>query len=134
MAFPSEMFKVKPVILNTVEFIRLNLLSIDENDLYDLRLIYSELLCNAVIHGNKSDSNKLVTLTVELEEDTVCSVISDEGCGFDYGSLLCEACLESNVYNERGRGIMLVHSLADDISFNGRGNEIKFLKKVKRNG
>lgn len=134
VAFSSEMFKVKPIILKTVEFIRMNLDSIDENDLYDLRLIFSELLVNAVIHGNKNDSHKFVNLSVELENDSVSSVISDEGSGFDHTALLAEARSNKNIFSERGRGIMLVHSLADSMAYNAAGNEIKFCKKVNVNG
>ena len=128
------MYKVKSIILNTVEFIRLNLLTIDENDLYDLRLIYSELLCNAIIHGNKNDSGKYVNLTVELDDDTVRSIISDEGNGFDYIALLAEARSANNIFKERGRGVMLAQSLSDTITFNGSGNEVRFVKKVNLNG
>lgn len=132
--FPSEIIKIKSIILHTVDFIRLNIFSAAESDLYDLRLIYSELLCNAVMHGNKGDSSKFVTLSVELDNDTVLSAISDEGCGFDYASLLAEKSPQKNIYSEHGRGILLARSLADSISFNGVGNEIVFSKKVNRNG
>jgi len=134
IAFPSEIYKVKSIIINTVEFIRSNLPSIDEEDLFDLRLIFSELLCNAVIHGNKNDSNKNVSLTVELEDNTVFSIISDEGYGFDYTNLLVKTKSETSLYKDRGRGILLVNSLTDSMIFNGKGNEIKFYKKVNVHG
>jgi len=128
------LLNVKTIIINTVDFIRLNLLSADENDLYDLRLVYSELLCNAVVHGNKNDARKLVNLTVELLEDMVYSMIKDEGNGFDYENLVTEALTNGDLYKDRGRGIQLVHSLTDAMSFNVTGNEIKFIKKVNLHG
>ena len=128
------MGKVKSIIFKTLEFVRTSFKTIDETDLYDLRLIFSELLCNAVLHGNKNDMCKYVSLTIELSEDAVTSTISDEGTGFDYMTLLAEARSEQNLLKENGRGILLVHSLTDSITFNGCGNEIKFNKKVNRNG
>ena len=74
ISFPSDLYNVKTIIINAVDFIRLNLLSADENDLYDLRLIYSELLCNAVVHGNQNDVRKLVSLTVELLENMATKI------------------------------------------------------------
>jgi len=134
IAFPSDIYKVKSIIINTVEFIRQNLPSANENDLYDLRLIYSELICNAVIHGNKNDLHKYVSLFVEVEENNVYSIISDEGRGFDYKNLPVGAPSEKYLSNERGRGIMLVRSLSDSMAFSENGNRIEFHKKVNDNG
>ena len=134
ISFPSDLLNVKTIIVNTVDFIRFNLLSADENDLYDLRLVYSELLCNAVVHGNKNDAHKRVNLTVELLENMVFSMIKDEGNGFDHENLVTEALTNDDLYKDRGRGILLVHSLTDSMSFNVTGNEIKFSKKVNLHG
>jgi len=134
MEFPSEVYMVKSIIINIMDFLRSNLPLINEEDLFDLRLIFSELLCNAVIHGNKNDSQKNVSLTVELDGNTVYSIISDEGYGFDYINLLSESNINNCLYNDRGRGILLVNALTDSMVFNVSGNEIKFYKKVNIDG
>ena len=35
---------------------------------------------------------------------------------------------------ENGRGVKLISSLMDSVAFNFLGNEIKFLKKIKKDG
>ena len=134
ISFPSDLSSVKAIITDTVNFIRQNILSVDESDIYALRLIYSELLCNAVIHGNNNDARKLVSLTVELLEDMVLSMIRDEGGGFDHQKMITEAKKNKNLYSNSGRGILIVDELTDSMAYNAAGNEIRFSKKVKLNG
>lgn len=133
--FTSEVYIVSSVIQELMGFLSKKIPSISKEDHYDLRLIYSELLFNAVIHGNNKDANKHVTLLVEiLPSNVVVSSIEDEGKGFDYNNLLKECEEETsgeNIFNESGRGIKLVSCLTDKLCFNSIGNQIKFYKRVK---
>lgn len=133
--FTSEVYIVSSVIQELMSFLSKKIPSISKEDHYDLRLIYSELLFNAVIHGNNKDANKHVTLSVEiLPSNVVVSSIEDEGKGFDYNNLLkkCEEeTSDENIFNESGRGIKLVSCLTDKLCFNSMGNQIKFYKRVK---
>lgn len=133
--FTSEVYIVGSIIQELMGFLSKCIPSISVEDSYDLRLIYSELLFNAVIHGNNKDCNKYVTLSVEiLPSNIVFSSIEDEGEGFDYNNLLNECSTptnECNIFNENGRGIKLVSCLTDKLSFNPIGNQIKFYKRVK---
>ncbi len=126
--FSSEMKAATQVIKETLSFIDKSIPDLPQEDKFDLRLIYSELLFNAVIHGNKSDVNKNVSLSVEIKDNTICSKISDNGLGFDHKKFLSD--IGDDMYGESGRGILLVNSLADSLSFNSLGNEIVFQKKV----
>lgn len=128
--FTSEVYVVGSVIQELMGFLSKKLPSISKEDNSDLRLIYSELLVNAVIHGNNKDINKHVTLSVEiLPSNVVVSSIEDEGKGFDYNNLLNETSSE-DIFSESGRGIKLVSCLADKLCFNSVGNKIKFYKRV----
>lgn len=133
--FTSEVYIVSSIIQELMSFLSKKLPYISKEDNYDLRLIYSELLVNAVIHGNNKDSNKHITLSVEiLPSNVVVSSIEDEGKGFDYNNLLkeCEEKVSSeDIFNESGRGIKLVSCLTDKLCFNSVGNKIKFYKRVK---
>ncbi len=128
--FLSEIKAVSQVVKDTLNFIDKSLPNLPPEDRFDLRLMYSELLFNAVIHGNKLDSEKEVSLTVEIANGTISSKISDSGLGFDYSSLMQSFDNSKGLFGETGRGILMVNALADDLSFNGRGNEIIFHKKV----
>lgn len=96
----------------------------------DLKLIYSELLFNAAIHGNKLDCGKHVHVRVEIAGDDVISIVRDEGEGFDTASFIKKVTNEQNLSGEHGRGVRLVMSMTDELSFNERGNEIRFRKRL----
>lgn len=134
LTFFSELSNVKSAIMDILKFINESAPSIASEDLSDLRLVFNELLCNAVIHGNKNDFSKKVNVLIEFEKNTLNAVITDEGTGFDYKSLLKAASCPADTNDEGGRGIFLVYSLTDLLCFNNKGNQIKFYKKVSFDG
>ncbi len=84
-----------------------------------------EAVNNAIIHGNKKDSNKEVTLTVKLK-DSNCLVVevSDEGNGFDFNNLPDPVAPE-NIEKPYGRGIFLIRHLADKCIFHDEGRTVE---------
>jgi serine/threonine-protein kinase RsbW len=100
------------------------------NDSYfgNILVAVEEAVKNAIIHGNKSDINKTVIITYHSSSRGLTFRIEDEGEGFDYSNVpnLLE-CDEVDVA-KIGKGIFLIRSLADDVSYNDIGNcvEITF--------
>lgn len=133
LTFLSDLYKVRQIIKELLAFFDSNLLQLNDNDRFDLRLIFSELLCNAVIHGNDSNKLKNVYITVEISDNIISATIMDEGGGFNQTETL-EGLNDVNLEKENGRGMKLVFSLADSVSFNKAGNQIHFIKKVNQNG
>ena len=84
-----------------------------------------EAVNNAIIHGNKKDPNKEVTLTVELK-DSNCLVVqvSDEGSGFNFNDLPDPVAPE-NIEKPYGRGIFLIRHLADECIFRDEGRTVE---------
>jgi len=84
-----------------------------------------EAVNNAIIHGNKKDPNKEVTLEVELK-DPGCLVmrVSDEGKGFDFNNLPDPVAPE-NIEKPYGRGIFLIKHLADKCIFHDEGRVVE---------
>jgi serine/threonine-protein kinase RsbW len=97
----------------------------------DLRLILSELLYNAVIHGNREDSRKHVQVEIRALADRIYVSIRDEGQGFNYRQALEEANSESALLSEHGRGMVLVCSLTENLSFNESGNQVSFEMRLR---
>ena len=63
--------------------------------------------------------------------DDVDFRIRDEGPGFDTAEVLAK--LENpDLDRVGGRGILLIQSMMDTLSFNETGNEIRFSKRVMR--
>jgi serine/threonine-protein kinase RsbW len=87
----------------------------------NIMLAIEEAVKNAIIHGNKQDSNKQVTLAFQRKRDGLDFIIEDEGEGFN--PRLIPNPLESD--KPEGNGIFLMRSLADKVSFNQSGNQVE---------
>lgn len=130
VCFRSEMCNIKQITHQAINFLIKNIPSLSEEDAVDLKLIYSELLINAVIHGNKMDMDKSIDLFIEATDNMVYSVISDEGSGFDYKKVLDGIKSNKNLLENTGRGIRLAYALSDFLLFNGQGNQVTFYKQI----
>ena len=86
----------------------------------------TEAVNNAIIHGNKEDNTKKVTLEFEREEapDKLVFHIHDEGSGFDY-TALPDPTHPDNLMVVGGRGVFLIKQLADWVVFSNEGSTIE---------
>lgn len=125
----------------------------DEVALLQVGMAITEALANARDHGNLELDSALreqaddayynlgrerqtkepyaarrVHLTEHLTPIEVRYTVRDEGKGFD-PSTLPDPTNPENLLAASGRGIMLIHTFMDEVSFNDRGNEITMLKR-----
>lgn len=99
------------------------------NDLdNNVRLALVEALTNAMEHGNRWDESKLVRVKARVDRDLLVVEVEDEGHGFDHRALPDPTKTE-NLLCERGRGIFLMRSIMDEISFNPQGNKVVLRKR-----
>ena len=89
---------------------------VDESAIADIAISVSELVNNAVCHGNKSSPDKKVTVKVGKEDSSVKISVADEGTGFDPDSIESPIS-DENLLKQVGRGIFIVKSLMDSIEF-----------------
>lgn len=83
-----------------------------------------EAVNNAIIHGNKGDIRKMVTVNFTADGSLFDVTVTDQGEGFKYDSLP-DPTDPSNIENLHGRGVFIMRSLADAIEYNETGNEVK---------
>ena len=113
-----------------------------------------EALTNAIYHGNLELDSELrqeddrrfyalgetrrhqspyrerrVYVAASLTDDNVDFRIRDEGPGFDGQAALAKL-QQINLERIGGRGLLLIHSFMDTVSFNAVGNEIRFSKRA----
>jgi len=125
----------------------------DETGAMQIGVALREALANAVFHGNLEVSSELLehggsafsdlanerrrmepyaTRRVRVEArfapGEVAFVIEDDGPGFDPGSLPDPLDL-SNLEKPSGRGLMLIRTFMDEVTFNERGNQIRMVKR-----
>lgn len=101
----------------------------DEQQETDIFLALQEALANAILHGCQGDPSKHVHCTVEITPSSFSFVIRDPGLGFDTGNPADEAEDGTNL-TEHGRGIYLMRSLMDEVSYRNNGSELR-LKKMR---
>ena len=104
---------------------------INESAVADIAISVSELVNNAMIHGNKSSLDKMVTVKITRSREAVTIVVSDEGSGFD-PSIVPDPIADENLLHEVGRGLFIVRSLMDkvDVKAAGTGTAIAVTKTV----
>lgn len=90
---------------------------------FRLCTVLAEAVANAMLYGNAGDAARAITVDVNLLHDRLIVAVTDEGDGFDHRAVplpFGEESLEAT----RGRGLYMIHRLADQVSFNERGNTI----------
>jgi serine/threonine-protein kinase RsbW len=83
-----------------------------------------EAVNNAILHGNKGDMSKMVTVNISADGNVLDITVTDEGEGFEYSNLP-DPTDPKNIENLHGRGVFLMRRLADAIEYNTSGNEVK---------
>lgn len=85
-----------------------------ESVIADIAISVSELVNNAMLHGNKSADDKWVTVTISRKDNKVSISVKDEGGGFN-PEKVANPLAEENLLKEVGRGIFIVRSLMDKV-------------------
>jgi len=104
---------------------------LNESDSDDLGIVTTELVNNAIHHGNNDDKRKKVYICFILNSEMIELSIRDEGSGFNPEKLR-DPLAPENLMSESGRGIFLIRSLMDSLAFkfdNG-GTEVIITKKI----
>jgi serine/threonine-protein kinase RsbW len=136
LSFASGMEQVKPTLARFMGYLEDAFPGACAEALSDIRLILSELLFNAVIHGNGNDTKKTVWLEAETGDGFLRCLISDQGNGFDYASLLSSftSCAGDCLESDHGRGVQLARCLSDGFEYMPPGNRVFFKKRVIKHG
>ncbi|MFW6330698.1 MAG: ATP-binding protein [Gemmatimonadota bacterium] len=92
----------------------------------NLRVGVAEALANAMMYGNARDPGKRVTLEAWCEPSRIRIRITDEGPGFDPGTLP-DPTLPQNLTRPHGRGVFLIRELMDEVAFNAQGNSVDMI-------
>ena len=86
----------------------------DKSD--NMAIAITEMVNNAILHGNKQDSSKMVTVEAVYFDDRVQVSIQDEGDGFDLEEV-ADPLKPENIWKQNGRGIFLVKEFVSKVEF-----------------
>jgi serine/threonine-protein kinase RsbW len=94
----------------------------------EVELALAEALSNAVVHGNRVDPDKWVHVRCSCDsEEGVSIVVRDEGRGFD-PDRAPGSTAPGGFRSPRGRGILIMQSYMDGVSFENGGTEVHLRK------
>ena len=96
-----------------------------DDDIYgNIMIAVTESVNNAIMHGNKNDRTKNVTLSLSLNDNVINFQVRDEGLGFDFQNLPDPTAPE-NLDKPSGRGIFLMKHLSDEVNFSNNGSMVE---------
>lgn len=87
------------------------------------KLLINEAVVNAAKHGNRFDAQKEVSLDIDVCDHRVDIRVEDEGEGFAPDAVP-DPRADSHLRREHGRGLFLIESLADEVSFEEEGRRV----------
>lgn len=80
---------------------------------YDLNLVLTEAMANAIKHANEGDPDKEVHIEISIIKQRLIIRVFDFGHGFDVKQYI----EPRHPLDEHGRGIYLIHTIMDEISY-----------------
>ncbi len=96
---------------------------------FEIETSLREALINAVVHGCRSDPDKIVQCCVACDDGRgLLIVVRDPGGGFDPASIPSPI-IGENLFSSHGRGIYLINQLMDEVVFKRGGTEIHMRKR-----
>jgi serine/threonine-protein kinase RsbW len=127
---PSEIKAISPLVDRLMRLIEGSHCVRGEEPSVELAL--AEALNNAVVHGNRMDRQKLVQVLCRCEFGKGISVVvKDQGQGFD-PSAVPDPTTPENIGADHGRGIWVMKSVMDEVSFERGGTEVRMRKAPTR--
>src|SRR5216684_3171043 len=123
----SEIGLISPLVDWLISLIAVSRSVLGDEQFVELAL--REALSNAMLHGNRLDTGKLVHIRCCCEcGHGVFILVRDQGHGFDPSNVPNPLAVE-NLGAEHGRGIHLMKLAMDEVSFERGGTEVHIRKE-----
>ncbi|QNN24210.1 ATP-binding protein [Planctomycetales bacterium ZRK34] len=97
------------------------------HDQFAIKLALEEALANAIKHGNQSDPQKQVIVEFKVDAKEFSITVSDQGGGFD-PACVPDPTLDENLEKPFGRGVMLMNTYMNHISYSPKGNSVTMVR------
>ncbi len=109
--------------------------NLPETELTQWRLVFSELVFNAIFHGAQSDPHQMVTVEWSISQNSISLGATDPGSG-PPDELLNSPALPEDPTAESGRGLFILASFADEVhSWRGaQGFRLELMKYYPNRG
>lgn len=128
MRIPSDISYIRKTSKRIEKFLVEH--NVSASEIFDIRLCAEEAIKNAIIHGNKQNSNLFVNVSYAIDDGKFVMEVEDEGEGFNPGELP-DPTEGDNILKSGGRGVFLIYKLMDKVEYKGRGNKAFMVKSIK---
>lgn len=105
----------------------------DQHELMAVRISLQEALANAVLHGNRCDPNKEVTIQYSIDDEGIRICVTDQGDGFD-PEMVPDPRSPDLLAEPGGRGLLMMRHLMTEVRFNAGGNSVQLWKRREHHG
>lgn len=122
LRYYEDMDKAVAVILSSMDSC-----GYSDDAIRKMKISLTELIVNAILHGNKRDFSKKVIMGHIVDKSKVVISIMDEGSGFN-PDIIPDPTLPENLIKDCGRGLFIVRHYVDSIVFNDKGNRVTIIK------
>lgn len=103
-------------------------------EITDLKTVVSEAVTNSIIHGYDGNPEGVVSISAEIEGDTITLVIEDQGRGIEDLELAKQPLYTSKPELERsGMGFTIMENFMDEFDLHsemGGGTRIRMKKRI----
>ncbi len=98
----------------------------------DIAIAVNEVVKNAILHGNKCDSEKAVVIRCSCHPTEFRIYVSDLGSGFDPDDVP-DPLDPENLLKETGRGLLILRTLMDEVNVDttDSGTRVTLVKRYE---
>lgn len=102
---------------------------LDDAERAAFELAITEVVSNAIRHGSPRGERDRVTLRIVEEETRIVVTIRDQGVGFVPERITLP---DPHTFADHGRGLYLIHALADEVDYDRTDGTLVRLVKNKK--
>lgn len=110
-------------------------LDLSLNDIEELKVVVSEAVSNAIIHGYQNDPEKNVTLEIEYNSEKLRITVRDEGCGISDVEQAMQPAYSTDP-ERMGLGFVFMQSFMDELKVDSvldHGTTVTMIKTLHKN-
>jgi len=108
-------------------------LDLSLNDIEELKVVVSEAVSNAIIHGYHNEPSSIVWLDLNVIDNTLQIIVKDEGCGISDIEQAMQPAYSSDP-ERMGLGFTFMQSFMDDLNVESTvnmGTTVTMSKKLQ---
>lgn len=105
------------------------------NDIEELKVVVSEAVSNAIIHGYQNDPEKLVSMEIEFNTEVLQIIVRDQGCGIADVEQAMQPAYSTDP-ERMGLGFVFMQSFMDELTVDSvvdQGTTLTMVKDLHKN-